>query len=241
MTVRCLSDAPPAHDRRMTIAGSAAWHYIDLDAALEDIRSRLQPAVRRNITSAQRNGIEVVVSSGIDAIRAYHRLHVWLRKHKYRMLAQPVEFFERIWNAFAPEDGVVTLLAHVDGKPVAGAVYLVWNDALYYKFGASLAEYLPMRPNEALHWTAIRWAVDRGLRLFDWGRSDLDQPGLMAYKSKWGSVESRIVLLRAGSDSQLARPGIGPVLGELTRLLTDDAVPDEVTARAGAILYRYFS
>ncbi|MGH3971781.1 MAG: hypothetical protein ACRDS9_00410 [Pseudonocardiaceae bacterium] len=39
--------------------------------------------------------------------------------------------------------------------------------------------------------------------------------------------------LRAGSDA-------GPMLAELTRLFTDDSVPDEVTTQAGALLYRYF-
>jgi len=33
---------------------------------------------------------------------------------------------------------------------------------------------------------------------------------------------------------------LGDTLGGLTRLLTDEAVPDDVTARAGALLYRYF-
>ena len=31
-----------------------------------------------------------------------------------------------------------------------------------------------------------------------------------------------------------------PVLGELTKLLTRDDVPDDITQRAGEILYRYF-
>jgi hypothetical protein len=31
------------------------------------------------------------------------------------------------------------------------------------------------------------------------------------------------------------------VLGELTQLLTREDVPDEVTKRAGEILYRYFT
>ena len=33
----------------------------------------------------------------------------------------------------------------------------------------------------------------------------------------------------------------GAVLGELTQLLTREDVPDEVTKRAGEILYRYFT
>jgi len=33
----------------------------------------------------------------------------------------------------------------------------------------------------------------------------------------------------------------GPVLGDLTALLTREDVPDEVTQRGGEILYRYFT
>src|SRR3712207_6883787 len=46
----------------------------------------------------------------------------------FRSLAQPREFFERIWRVFAPTDDVRTALALVDGRPVAGAMYLVWQD-----------------------------------------------------------------------------------------------------------------
>ena len=81
--------------------------------------------------------------TGMDAVRIYHRLHVSLRKYKYRLLAQPFALFERIWQEFSVGDGIVTLLAYVNGEPIAGAVYLVWNDVLYYKFGASLAGALP--------------------------------------------------------------------------------------------------
>jgi hypothetical protein len=37
-----------------------------------------------------------------------------------------------------------------------------------------------------------------------------------------------------------AQQEFGDTLGGLTRLLTDEAVSDDVTARAGALLYRYF-
>jgi hypothetical protein len=77
--------------------------------------------------------------------------------------------------------------------------------------------------------------------MVDWGLSDLDQPGLVAFKRKWASVERRLVTLRAGSPRE--RPEqreFGAVLDELTRLLTDASVPDDVTAGAGGVLYRYF-
>jgi len=241
LTVRCFDDAPPVDDPGMARVGEAAWHGTPLDGSIEEIEARLSAGARRNARAAARAGVRVEASTRVDAVRRFHRLHVALRKRKYRLLAQPVGFFEGIHEAFADDDAVLVLLARVDGEPIAGAIYLVWNDVLYYKFGASLGEHLALRPNEAIFREAIRIAHERGLRLLDWGLSDLDQPGLLRFKRKWGGVERRIVMLRRdGAPAPQSAEGAGRMLGDLTRLLTDDTVPDEITARAGAVLYRYF-
>lgn len=241
LKIRCLDTAAPTADARLVRTEEAAWHYTPLGRPVSEIYRSLNSGARRNIATADRNGVRVDADTGIDALRIYHRLHVSLRKRKYRMLAQPFAFFERIWQEFSDHDGVVTFLAYADGEPIAGAVYLVWNEVLYYKFGASLATALPLRPNDALVWTALRWASERGLRLVDWGLSDLDQPGLIAYKRKWASEEGRIVTLCSTREAPNTDQDLGPLLGELTRLLTDDVVPDHITERAGSLLYRYFA
>jgi hypothetical protein len=48
------------------------------------------------------------------------------------------------------------------------------------------------------------------------------------------------VTLRAGGEHARSNSQASAMLGELTRLLTDDSVPDEVTRQAGTLLYRYF-
>jgi hypothetical protein len=73
----------------------------------------------------------------------------------------------------------------------------------------------------------------------DWGISDLDQPGLVAYKRKWASEERRVVTLRGGPDPT-PKTEVGTMLGELTRLFTEPSVPDEISTQAGALLYRHF-
>ncbi|GDY32045.1 GNAT family N-acetyltransferase [Gandjariella thermophila] len=239
-TLRCLDSAAPTWDTRLRCGDDAAWHATRLDAPVDELRRRISGTARRNIAAADRNGIRVEVSSEIDAVRHFHRLHVRLRKCKYRLLAQPLSFFENLWHRFAPNDAVVTMLAFSGDDLAAGAIFLVWNDVLYYKFGASLAEYLVLRPNDAIYWAGIRWGVDRGLRLLDWGLSDLDQPGLVRYKRKWASEERRILTLRSAGRPSPLQDEAGRLLGELTGLLTEGAVPDEITARAGALLYRYF-
>jgi CelD/BcsL family acetyltransferase involved in cellulose biosynthesis len=156
-------------------------------------------------------------------------------------LAQPFALFERIWHEFSAHDGIVTFLAYVNGDAIAGAVHLMWNDTLYYKFGASRADALNLRPNDALFWAALRWASQHGYHQLDWGLSDLDQPGLVAFKQKWASEERRIVTLRSQSPNANGHQEARTVLAELTRLFTDDAVPEKVTEQAGALLYRYFT
>jgi hypothetical protein len=241
LRIHCIDGAAPTFDARLVRAGEAAWHGTPLDAPIADLHGVLSSAARRNIVAAERNGVRVEAETGLNGIRIYHRLHVSLRKHKYRLLAQPLAFFERLWEEFSVTDGIVTLLAYVDAEPIAGAIYLAWADTLYYKFGASLAGTLPLRPNDALAWAALRLASERGFRHLDWGLSDLDQPGLVAYKRKWASEERRILTLRSISRAPNNHRDRSQLLDGLTHLLTDDAVPDHISAQAGALLYRYFT
>jgi CelD/BcsL family acetyltransferase involved in cellulose biosynthesis len=240
LTLRCFDTAVPVGDPRFERVATAAWHGTPLHGSVEEIRQRLSQHARRNITISERAGVRIEAHTGRDAVHRFHGLHVSLRKRKYRLLAQPCELFDHIWDAFAPDDAIVTMLASAGDELIAGAVFLTWGDTLYYKFGASRHEHLALRPNEAIFWAGIRWGVERGARLVDWGLSDLDQPGLIAYKRKWATEERAIVTLRAGGEHARSSSEVGPMLGELTRLFTDDAVPDEVTRQAGTLLYRYF-
>ncbi|MGH3855458.1 MAG: GNAT family N-acetyltransferase [Pseudonocardiaceae bacterium] len=240
LTLRCFADAVPVSDPRFEQVAAAAWHGTPLRGDVEEIRRRLSQHARRNIAISEREGVRIEAHTGRDAVHRFHGLHVCLRKRKYRLLAQPVELFDNIWDAFGRDDAIVTMLAHAGDELIAGAVFLTWGDTLYYKFGASRHEHLALRPNDAIFWAGIRWGVQRGAQLLDWGCSDLDQPGLIAYKRKWATEEGRIVTLRAGGEHARRDAQAGAMLGELTQLLTGESVPDEVTRQAGALLYRYF-
>jgi CelD/BcsL family acetyltransferase involved in cellulose biosynthesis len=239
-TLRCLSSNAPTTDPRLDVVGEAAWHGTPLDDSADLIYHRLHPAARQNIRRAVRHGVRVEICRGMDAVRRFHALHVRTRKYKYRLLAQPVALFENLWEAFAATDDVFTLLATVGDELAAGAMFLAWNDVLYYKFGASSRDHLAARPNDLTFWSAVQLGAGLGARLVDWGLSDLDQPGLVAYKRKWASVEERIVTLRSRHEPPGRRPGADLVLRRLTEVMTGDDVPDHVTARAGEMFYQLF-
>jgi hypothetical protein len=110
----------------------------------------------------------------------------------------------------------------------------------YYKFSASYPR--RYRPNSAMIMEACREGVDRGLQLLDMGRSDIDQPGLVDFKQQFATSEIELTTLHwtppGWSDPQGA--ATGRLLGETTALLTAPEVPDEITAKGGELLYRYF-
>ncbi|MER5387536.1 GNAT family N-acetyltransferase [Saccharopolyspora sp. NPDC002686] len=240
LTLRCLHAAEPVADPRLRITGETVQHTTRIDAPIEDIHRRIDQAARRNIAKAERGGIRVEAISGIRGVQQFHQLQVGLRKRKYRMLAQPVEFFENIWDRFSADCSVVTMLARHAEDTVAGVVFLAWNGILHCKFAASRPDYLAMRPNDAVYWAGIRWAAERGMRAVDWGASDVDQPGLIRFKSKYATDEKRIVALKSAGEPSPAQAEAGRVLGDITRLFTDESVPDRITDEAGALLYRYF-
>ncbi|WP_433782276.1 GNAT family N-acetyltransferase [Actinomycetospora sp. CA-101289] len=236
-TLRALEPTPLTAVPGVVETGRAAWHATPLDGDLADLRARLHHQPRRNVAVAARRGVRVRRAPGVAGARAVHALHVRRRKERYRLLAPPARLFEEIVTAFG-DDTVVALLAEVDGEVVAGALFLEWDGVLYYKFGASRAEALALRPNDALFWAGIAHGVGRGLRALDWGVSDLDQPGLVAYKDRWATHRRTVVTARTGPP--VPSTGVDALLTSVTAWLTEPGVPDTVTARAGSELYRYF-
>ena len=72
-----------------------------------------------------------------------------------------------------------------DGKCIGTGIYLGMNDTAFFWGNASWRADQHFRPNEALHWYAMRYWKARGIKLFDWG-------GGGTYKEKYG-VEPRVV------------------------------------------------
>jgi CelD/BcsL family acetyltransferase involved in cellulose biosynthesis len=238
--LRCLRNRLPMADASFTATGRALWHGCDLTRPEDEVWGGLGGSARRNIRHARRAGVSVRVGRGIDDVRCFHTLHARLRKRKYRMLAQPRAFFENLWEAFAPSERIVVLLAELDGTPVAGILLLEWQGRLYYKFNASLE--LKCRPNDLLAWHAIRLGQERRLTLLDFGVSDVTQPGLIRYKRKYATLEQEVIFLdRAPVPLPCPRAAeASRMLGSVTRLLTEPTVPDEITTAAGDQLYRFF-
>ena len=240
--LRCLFEDRVQPEDGLSITSRACWHRLAVTGCEEDLWRRIAQPARRSIRRAQRAGVEIRPLHGDADRAAFHRMHVALRKRKYRLLAQPPRFLEALEDRFQGGQGWQALAAVHEGRMIAATIYLRWGNVLYYKFNASEADALALRPNHALVWAGVQLAKRIGCTALDLGPSRSDQPGLVRFKHSFGAEE---FLLRFMSWTppgwrQATPPGPGP-LAQIMKVLTSPEVPDEVTARAGAALYRFLA
>jgi len=238
--MRVLRNALPLADSRFAVTGTALWHGVDLTRGEDEIWQSLRDNARQNIRKAERGGVTIRAGSSIDDLASFYRMHCHVRKSKYRLFAQPFSFLENMHAALAPSERLTVLLAELDGSVIAGILFLVHGDTVFYKFNASTDAGL--RPNELLIWTGIRMAKQRGLKRFDFGLSDIAQPGLVRFKQKFATEERTISILQSTAPVLHDPRGAeaGRMLGKLTGILTEPTVPDDVTRRVGDEVYRFF-
>jgi CelD/BcsL family acetyltransferase involved in cellulose biosynthesis len=242
LQLRCLRETAPLADDRFTVTGRARWHEVVVEPDGDERWHAVHSTARRAIRKARDEGVTVTAARDEADLRAFFDLHLRVRKHKYRLLAQPYGFFLALWDGFLRHGQGALLLARRGGSVVAGVLYLGWGDTLYYKFNASDPAHLDARPNDLIVWESLAYAADHGYRSVDFGLSDWDQEGLNRFKRKYATDERTIHLLRhdpgdgpSGSELEARR-----LLDRLTGVFVGAEVPDHVTAEAGDALYRYF-
>lgn len=215
---------------------SAVTHSLDLQPDSDAVFATFHRSqVQRSVRKAEREGVELRrAEHESELTEDFYRLHLETRRRQGTPI-QPYRFFGLLWKrVLEPGLGFLTL-ARVGDVPVAGAVFLVWNETVIYKYGASDPRYLGVRPNHLLFWDAIRWSCEQGYKRFDFGRSDVGHSSLRDFKSRWGTEERPLRYTSLSGGARDLTEGLAArALGEVIR-----RSPPWVCERLGAALYRY--
>jgi len=228
---------------RSELAAAGLWrheagviHTLELRRDPEALmRTFSRSQVQRNIARAEREGVRVALGAEkADLVDSFYRLHLATRRRQ-GVPVQPRRFFDHLWSRMIEPGHGFVLVAYVDDAPAAAAVFLTWNDTVVYKFGASDARYLGRRPNHLLFWHAIRSSCELGYRRFDFGKTDLANSGLRAFKGGWGTREEPLVYSSIADGPSPARNSRG------ARVMSASIrhAPAMLCRALGATLYRY--
>jgi CelD/BcsL family acetyltransferase involved in cellulose biosynthesis len=209
-------------------------HTLPLDADADAVARRAREGIRRGVAKARREGLSFERRVDGAALDAFYRLHMRTRRRQ-GVPTQSKRFIDGLLDLFEAGHGFVALVSAA-GRPAAAAVFLRAGGHLTYKYGSSERAALPLRPNNLLFAEVIRWACENGCRELDFGRTDLDNEGLAAFKRGWGAEQRALHHTYAGTEP----PEGGPSSAERLLGLLIRNSPPGVSRLTGAAVYRHF-
>ena len=109
------------------------------------------------------------------------------------------------------------------------------RSTVVYKYAASDERFHGLGGMPFLLWEAIKEAKGNGVEMFDLGRSDPENDGLIAFKEHLGGVRYPLTYWRSGQGGKTSKRGLSSRLAQQAfRIL-----PNGVLASAGRMLYRH--
>ena len=142
-------------------------------------------AIPRKQRAMVRKGIEAGLESAIDAnVDRFYSAY----SESVRNLGTPVfakKYFQTLKTVFGDDCEVLTILK--DGQLIASVMSFYFRDQVlpYYGGGTALAR--QCKGNDFMYWELMQRSAERGIQVFDYGRSKIGT-GSFSFKKNWGFV-----------------------------------------------------
>jgi len=155
----------------------------------ETLMAFFSQKTRYNIRLAVKKGVEVRRASPEDAA-ALSAFSLIMNETGRRdnFMVRPRAYFERLLKVMG--ENARLYMAYYEGQPVAGTICVGFGDKVWYLYGASSSRYREVMPNYLLQWEMLRWAIERGARIYDFrgvsGDLSEDNPLYGLYRFKKG-------------------------------------------------------
>jgi FemAB-related protein (PEP-CTERM system-associated) len=142
-------------------------------------------AIPRKQRAMVRKGIEAGLTSVID--NTIDRIYL-AYSESVRNLGTPVfskKYFQTLKDVFADQCEILTV--EHKGKLIASVMSFYFKDEVipYYGGGTDLAR--DLKGNDFMYWEVMRRAVEKGIKVFDYGRSKIGT-GSYSFKKNWGFI-----------------------------------------------------
>ncbi len=194
-------------------------------------------SVRQTITKGERLGVVVRAGDARD-LDAFYSLYVKNRR-RHGIPPQPRSLFAHILERMTNSPRAILYLAEHESRAIAALIVIRFNGVTYAKYEGvdeTRRELVALYP---LFWKTIEDAVNAGDRLYDFGRTAGDNPGLNEFKQRWGTTK---VDLPYYFDPP--REGVSVVKSDSLkyRLFTNAfrRMPESWSIRIGKRIFRHF-
>ena len=153
---------------------------LDLTKSEQELLAGMHPKTRYNIKLAQKHGVEIIEDNSDEAFETYLKLTYETTKRQ-GFYAHSEQYHRLQWKTLPHKiinhkSSIINqlsshlLLAKYQGKTLVAWIVFVFQDMLYYPYGASSSENRETMASNLMMWETIRFGKKLGLKKFDmWG------------------------------------------------------------------------
>ncbi|RPI50303.1 MAG: GNAT family N-acetyltransferase [Acidobacteria bacterium] len=179
------------------------FHRLDLRPSVPEMFGRMHhSSTQRAIRRAEREGLTYETGTSDRLLASFYRL-LRMTRRRHGLPPQPLAWFRNL-IACLGQGVAVHAAINKDGEAIAAILTLTARKTIYYKYGGSDAAHHRLGGMPFLFWRVIQDARARDLTDMDLGRSDTDQPGLVAFKDHLGATRSTLTYYRSRARSHHA-------------------------------------
>ncbi len=177
---------------------------LELEGDGETQWKRLNAKVRNQVRKAEKSGL-LTVSGHAGLLNGFYEVFC----RNMRDLGTPVygkDFFRNVLETFPNYTQIISV--QKNGLTIASGLLTWFKDTLEVPWASSIRDFRDFCPNNLLYWEAIKFAISRGFKRFDFGRSTPDE-GTYRFKKQWGAEPVHLnwqYLLGKGKEF----PGLNP-------------------------------
>jgi hypothetical protein len=158
----------------------------DLTKSEDTLFAGMESACRRCIRKAEKGGVTIEEATDLAFADEYYEQLKDVFAKQGKVPTYSAERVRLLLKHLLPTGRLLAIRArNPEGRCIATGIYPGLNDTAFFWGNASWRTEQHWRPNEYLHWHAMRYWKARGVALFDWG-------GGGTYKEKYG-VEPYVV------------------------------------------------
>jgi len=145
---------------------------LDLTKSEEELLKNMHPKTRYNIKIAQKHGVIVKEDNSHKAFEQYLKLTAETTRRQ-KFFAHTKRYHELMWETLKSA-GMAHLLTATypkgDNIILTAWILFLFNDILYYPYGASSEKFRNTMASNLIMWEAIRFGKKHGAKIFDmWG------------------------------------------------------------------------
>jgi len=165
-------------------------HHLFLNKSLNELLKLFHPScIRRVILKSVKLPLEKKKVKKFEELEEFYNLYVITRK-RVGLPPQPYKFFISLLKYLGFNNHVNFFLARLNGKTLGGIMLFSFKNRVSWD-AIGIEDYSKkIGITHYLLWKSIEEAYNDKKEIFDFGRTNINNNGLMIFKNRWGTIVS---------------------------------------------------